>query len=66
MNRNNNADNTVTTPGEPNVEQLLRDAAFVLKLTRQVKNQMLRGVTKGTSTHAGHGTADRPHFGNAV
>lgn len=33
--------NSATQAG-PNVEQLLRDAAFVLRLTRRVKNDILR------------------------
>lgn len=52
-----------TTRRDANVEALLRDAAFVLKMTRRVKEEMLRDVGSRSKLSC---TADRPHFGSAV
>ena len=37
-----NATRTASTSGTAHVEQLLRDAAFVLKMTRRVKAEIIR------------------------
>lgn len=42
MTPNTNSTRTAKLTGTARVEQLLRDAAFVLKMTRRVKEEILR------------------------
>ena len=63
MNRTNNTEAVNNTPmSTAEVKRLLRDAAFVLRMTRQVKEDMLRDVERRGEPR----TNDCPQFGSAV
>ena len=46
MTPNTTTTRTPHTAQMPDVEQLLRDAAFVLRMTRRVKNEILRDAAE--------------------
>ena len=46
MTPNTTATRSTCTTQTPDVEQLLRDAAFVLRMTRRVKNEILRDAAE--------------------
>jgi hypothetical protein len=46
MTPNTTTTRSTCTTQTPDVEQLLRDAAFVLRMTRRVKNEILRDAAE--------------------
>jgi len=56
---------TRMTSATPDVDRILRDAAYVLKLTRRVKTEMLRDV-QDRGARAASRPNDCPNFGTAV
>ena len=66
MNRFNSNPTSDKLPSVQDVQRILREAAFVLKLTAQVKSEMLRDrPARSERPHPIHRTPC-PHFGNAV
>lgn len=63
MNRKTNNPANDKLPSVQDVKRILRDAAYVLKLTRLVKEEMLRDVRVRNENRIGN---DCPQFGSAV